>query len=149
MQLTRHTDFSLRVLIYLALIKENELVTISEISEHFNILKNHLTKVVNHLSQEGFIKTIRGKNGGIRLARKPNEINLGKVVRAMEMNMEIIDCAKPVCPLTGFCDLKGILNQAQQSFLTTLDKYTLADLNNQPQQVKSLLQWPVKESFQK
>lgn len=142
MQLTRHTDFSLRVLIYLSLIENEELATISEISEHFDIRRNHLTKVVNHLSQEDFIKTIRGKNGGIRLAKQTNEINIGKVVRAMEMNMEIIDCSKPVCPLTGFCDLKGILNEAQQAFLSTLDKYTLADLNNQPQQIKNLLSWP-------
>lgn len=142
MQLTRHTDFSLRVLIYLSLKENEELVTINEISEHFSILKNHLTKVVNHLSQQGFIKTIRGKNGGIRLALKTDEINLGNVVRAMEASMEIIDCSKPLCPLTGYCELKGILNEAQQAFLSTLDKYTLADLINQPQKMKNLLHWP-------
>ena len=142
MQLTRHTDFSLRVLIYLSLKENEELVTINEISEHFNILKNHLTKVVSHLSQQNFITTVRGKNGGIRLAQKPDKINLGNVIRAMEVNLEIIDCSKPLCPLTGYCELKSILNEAQQSFLSTLDKYTLADLNNQAQQIKTLLHWP-------
>jgi len=143
MQLTRHTDFSLRVLIYLSLNKNEKLVTINEISSHFNILKNHLTKVVNNLSQQGFIKTTRGKNGGISLALRADEINLGDVVRATEVNMKIIDCSKPPCPLTGFCELKNILNEAQQNFLNTLDKYTLADLNTQEQIFKNLLHYPI------
>ena len=142
MQLTRHTDFSLRVLIYLSLNTDRELCTINEISEHFNIIKNHLTKVVNHLSHEGFIKTVRGKYGGLHLAKKPNEIKLGDVVKAMEVNLDIIDCAKPICPLKNHCDLKDILNEASSSFFNTLNNYTLADLNKQPETVKSLLHWP-------
>lgn len=139
MQLTRHTDFSLRVLIYLSLNKPEELVTINEISDHFEILKNHLTKVVNHLAQKGYLETVRGKNGGLRLARHPAEIKLGDVVRSMEMNLDVVDCSKPLCPLINNCKLKRILNEAKQSFLKTLDNYTIQDLNEEPEIIKSLL----------
>ena len=142
MQLTRHTDFSLRVLIYLSLNENQELVTINEISEHFDIIKNHLTKVVNNLSQKGFIQTVRGKNGGLRLAKKINEIKLGDVVQAMEQNLDVIDCSKPLCPLNNNCELKSILNEAKHSFLKTLNNYTLADLNSKPEKMKNLLHWP-------
>lgn len=139
MQLTRHTDFSLRVLIYLSLNKSDELVTINEISEHFEILKNHLTKVVNHLAQKGYIETVRGKNGGIRLARNPADIKLGDVVQSMEMNLDVVDCSKPLCPLINNCKLKRILNEAKQSFLKTLNHYTIGDLSEEPETIKSLL----------
>lgn len=142
MQLTRHTDFSLRVLIYLSLNKSGELITINEISEHFEILKNHLTKVVNHLAQKGYIETIRGKNGGIRLARKPETIKLGDVVQSMEMNLDVVDCSKPLCPLVNNCKLKHILNEAKQSFIKTLNNYTIDDLNVEPEIIKSLLHFP-------
>ena len=142
MQLTRHTDFSLRVLIYLSLNKNEELVTINEISEHFDILKNNLTKVVNHLSQKGFIDTIRGKNGGLRLAKRPNKIKLGDVIESMEMNLDIVDCSKPICPLNNNCELKNILNEAKLSFFKTLNNYTLADLNRKPEMIKNLLHYP-------
>lgn len=139
MQLTRHTDFSLRVLIYLSLNKSEELVTINEISEHFEILRNHLTKVVNHLAQKGYIETIRGKNGGLRLAKKPADIKLGDVVRSMEMNLDVINCSKPLCPLINNCKLKCILNEAKHSFLKTLNNYTIEDLNEEPETIKNLL----------
>lgn len=139
MQLTRHTDYSLRVLIYLSLNKSEDLITINEISEHFEILKNHLTKVVNHLAQKGYIETVRGKNGGIRLATLPSNIKLGDVVRSMEMNLEVVDCSKPLCPLINNCKLKRILNEAKQSFLNTLDNYTIEDLNEEPETIKNLL----------
>ncbi len=141
MQLTRHTDFSLRVLIYLSLNK-SELVTINEISEHFNIIKNHLTKVVNHLSQKGYIKTIRGRNGGLRLAKRPDEIKLGEVIQSMEVNLDVVNCSKSLCPLNNNCELKAILNEAKFSFLETLNKYTLADLNKKPEIIKNLLHFP-------
>lgn len=139
MQLTRHTDFSLRVLIYLSLNKTEELVTINEISDHFEILKNHLTKVVNHLAQKGYVETIRGKNGGLRLAKKPADIKLGDVVQSMEMNLDVVDCSKPLCPLINNCKLKHILNEAKHSFLKTLNNYTVEDLNTEPEIIKSLL----------
>jgi len=139
MQLTRHTDFSLRVLIYLSLNKTEELVTINEISDHFEILKNHLTKVVNHLAQKGYVDTVRGKNGGLRLAKKPTDIKLGDVVQSMEMNLDVVDCSKPLCPLINNCKLKQILNEAKRSFLKTLNNYTIEDLNTEPEIIKNLL----------
>jgi len=139
MQLTRHTDFSLRVLIYLSLNKTEELVTINEISDHFEILKNHLTKVVNHLAQKGYVDTVRGKNGGLRLAKKPADIKLGDVIQSMEMNLDIVDCSKPLCPLINNCKLKQILNEAKRSFLKTLNNYTIEDLNTEPEIIKNLL----------
>lgn len=142
MQLTRHTDFSLRVLIYLSLNENEELVTINEISEHFDILKNHLTKVVHHLSQQGFINTTRGKNGGLRLAKRPDEIKLGDVVQSMEINLDVVNCSKPSCPLMNNCELKNILNEAKFAFLKILNNYTLADLNKKPEIIKNLLHFP-------
>jgi len=139
MQLTLHTDFSLRVLIYLSLNKSGELVTINEISDHFEMLKNHLTKVVNHLAQKGYVDTVRGKNGGLRLAKKPADIKLGDVIQSMEMNLDIVDCSKPLCPLINNCKLKQILNEAKRSFLKTLNNYTIEDLNTEPEIIKSLL----------
>lgn len=142
MQLTRHTDFSLRVLIYLSLNKTDELVTINEISKHFEILKNHLTKVVHHLAQKGYVETVRGKNGGLRLARNASDIKLGEVIQSMEMNLDVVDCSKPLCPLINNCKLKNILNEAKQSFIKTLNNYTIADLNSQPETMKNLLHFP-------
>ena len=142
MQLTRHADFSLRVLIYLSLNKSEKLVTINEISEHFDILKNHLTKVVHRLAQKGYIETIRGKNGGLRLAKNPSDIMIGDIVKAMETNMDVVDCSKPLCPLVNHCELKSILNEAKLSFISTLNKYSLADLNKKPDMMKNLLHFP-------
>ncbi len=139
MQLTHHTDFSLRVLIFLSLQDKNTLVTINEIANHFNILKNHLTKVVNNLSRHGYINTVRGKNGGIRLAKSADSINLGEIVQTMETNTEVVNCQKPACPLNNHCELKNILNEAQAAFFQTLEKYTLADIIQQPATIINLL----------
>lgn len=141
MQLTRYTDYSLRVLIFLALQKNRQLVTISDIAEHFQITRNHLVKVVNRLGQLGYVETLRGKGGGLRLNRAPETIHIGQVVRDMEANLDIIDCDKPPCPLQGACTLKGILNQAKSAFLQALDEHTLAELTTRPQQLRTLLHW--------
>jgi len=142
MQLTKHTDFSLRVLIFLSLQEDNSLVTIDDIAEHFNILKNHLTKIVHKLSKYGYVKTVRGKNGGICLARSPDQMNLGAIIKEMETNTEIVNCEKPACPLHMNCVLKGVLNEAQLAFFTTLEQYTLADISKPQQKIKNLLSWP-------
>lgn len=146
MQLTHYTDYSLRVLIFLTLQEDERLVTINEIAEHFSIARNHLIKVVQRLGQLGYVQTVRGKGGGIRIGKAPAEIGIGAVVRDMEANLEIIDCSKPPCPLTGHCELKGILDEASQAFLTVLDRYTLAELKRQPQQIQQLLDWPPKNA---
>ena len=143
MQLTHYTDYSLRVLIFLTLQKDDRLVTINEIAEHFSIARNHLIKVVQRLGQLGYVQTVRGKGGGIRIGMAPEKIIIGSVVRDMEANLQIIDCSKPPCPLVSHCALKGILNQAMAAFLQTLDQHTLAGLTLKPQQLKTLLDWDI------
>lgn len=129
MQLTLHTDYALRVLIYLAQ-KEDELATISEIADFYLVSRNHLVKVVHHLAQENFIHTTRGKHGGIRLARAPKLISIGEVVRRMEPNFDIVECfnnSNQPCKVSPVCTLKEVLHQAGNQFLTLLDQYSVAD----------------------
>ncbi|MEH6357908.1 MAG: Rrf2 family transcriptional regulator [Pseudomonadales bacterium] len=131
MQLTRHTDYAFRVLIYLCSEQGEQLAKASEIAEVFDVSLNHLAKVVHQLGKAGFITTLRGKYGGIRLAREPQEISLGAVVRAMEVTLDPVNCSQPVCRLRTNCRLKSILNRAMESFVSTLDGYTLADVSQQ------------------
>ena len=138
MQLTRHTDYAFRVLIYLSSVEEDKLSTVGEIAEIFQVPINHLTKVVQQLGKAGFIITLRGKNGGIRLAHDPESILLGSVVRAMEATLDPVNCSQPLCRLKINCRLKPILNRAIQSFIETLDEYTLADIS-QNKEVQTLL----------
>jgi Rrf2 family nitric oxide-sensitive transcriptional repressor len=127
MQLTRHTDYSLRILIYLA-IHEGERVTLMEIAEAFGISPNHLGKVLQGLTTMGIVQSFRGKNGGMALARSPETIRVGEVVRTMESTLEIIDCNSPPCPIVPQCQLKGALNEARDAFLSVLDRFTVAEL---------------------
>jgi Rrf2 family nitric oxide-sensitive transcriptional repressor len=130
MHLTRFTDYSLRVLIYLGL-HPSDLATISEIAQNYSISHNHLMKVVRTLAASGYIETLRGKGGGMRLARPPELINVGDVVRDTEENLDIVECfndSNTGCPLLPSCALKSVLTEARKSFLATLDLYTLADL---------------------
>lgn len=132
MQLTRFTDYSLRVLIYLAA-NRDRLSTISEIAGSYRISENHLMKVVNHLATIGYVGTVRGKGGGMRLSRAPHLINIGEVVRDCEDNMDIVECFNPrtrTCPLLPSCILKSALGAARKSFLATLDTYSLQDIVN-------------------
>jgi Rrf2 family nitric oxide-sensitive transcriptional repressor len=129
MRLTQYTDYSLRVLIYLAFKKE-ENVTISELADFYKISRNHLVKVVHNLGLNGYIQTIRGKNGGLRLAHPANEIIVGDVVRSMEPDFNLLECFNPAedqCVITRACALKSVLFGARDIFLQELDKYTLAD----------------------
>jgi len=141
MQLTRYTDYSLRVLMYLAVHPER-LATITEISTAYDISRNHLVKVVHELGTLGFIQTQRGKQGGIRLAHTPADINVGEVVRKVEKNLNIVNCTEPKCPILPACDLRGILFQARDAFMAVLDDYTLADLikGQRTSQLKKLLE---------
>lgn len=130
MQLTLYTDYSLRVLIYLAT-KENSLSTIDEISSKFSISKNHLTRVVHKLGERGIIKTIRGKGGGICLAQLPKDINLGRILKEMENHFDLVECfhkEKNNCIISAVCTLKGVLYEARQAFFKVLDGKTLADV---------------------
>ena len=131
MQLTAHTDYALRVLMYLT-IHPQQLVTIGELAEFFDISKNHLVKVVHNLGLKGFIHTVRGKGGGICLARPPQQINVGQVVRQIEGHFQIAECFNPqkqgLCAIHSQCGLKGLLSDAAEQFLQVLDGAVLADL---------------------
>lgn len=128
MQLTRYTDYSLRVLIYLAVYPEAR-VTITDIAQRYNISRNHLVKVVHYLANQGYILTTRGRHGGMGLAKKPEEINVGEVVRATEGTLEVIDCFTPNhCTILPSCVLRGVLMEARNHFMAVLDRYSLADL---------------------
>lgn len=138
MHLTRHSDYALRVLIYLALNKE-EICNISEIAQSFNVSRNHLVKVVHQLVRLGYIHSIRGRGGGIELSRAPGEIRVGEVVRKTEKNLEVINCRKPYCPILPSCRLKRALNDATAAFLQTLDSWTLADLTRDKTRLRNLM----------
>lgn len=138
MQLTRHTDYAIRTLMYLAEHSGPERVQIQSVCEYFSISQNHLSKVVNSLAKHGFIDSQRGRGGGICLGKSPTEIKLGDIIRLMEASLNPIDCNKPPCVLRNGCQFKGIINEAMQAFLATLDNYTLADINDQDLQVLRL-----------
>jgi len=140
MRLTLHTDFALRVLIQVGL-NDGKLTTIKDIAQTFDISKAHLMKVVNDLSQKGYLDTVRGRNGGIRLMREPRSINIGQVVRDTENQLDIIGCLehKGYCPIQRVCVLRGVLRNATDAFLAVLDAYTLADLIKPQRALSSIL----------
>jgi len=133
MHITRYTDYSLRVLIYLAA-EGDRLATIQEIADSYDISKNHLMKVVHQLNKKGYIETIRGKKGGMRLHMAPEDINIGILIRETEQDLNIVECfsSKNACKITPVCGLKGMFNEALKAFLEVLDKYTLADVVRDP-----------------
>lgn len=124
MQLTRHTDYALRVLIHLA-VSPTGRATIADIADAYGLSRNHLMKVVHHLGQGDFIITQRGRGGGFSLARPPAEIMLGAVIRHTETDMNLADCGS--CALRPACGLSGILKAATNAFLAVLDQHSLAD----------------------
>ena len=132
MRLTNFTDYSLRVLIYLGAHRTDaRLATIGDIAAAYAISGNHLRKVVHHLAQGGYIETTRGKGGGMRLARAPEEINIGTVVRGTEEDFAMVECfedGNQDCPITPVCALPPVLVRALQAFFRELDGHTLADL---------------------
>lgn len=129
MHITRYTDYSLRVLIYLAN-NNDELATINQIAQSYNISKNHLMKIVQQLNLKGYLLAIRGKNGGIKLNRPASEINIGALVREVEERNNLVECFGPdnKCVITPSCQLKNMFAEAQESFFKTLDNYVLEDL---------------------
>ena len=140
MRLTLHTDFALRVLIQVGL-NGGKLTTIKDIAQTFDISKTHLMKVVNDLSQKGYLDTVRGRNGGIRLMRDARDINIGQVVRDTEHQLDVIGCMrhKDYCPIERVCVLRGALRDATEAFLAVLDDHSLADLIKPRRVLSSLL----------
>jgi len=134
MKLSLFSDYSLRVLMYAAL-KEGPFL-LDDVTGAYGISRNHLAKVVNRLSQLGYLSTQRGRGGGIRLAQSPGEIRIGKLLRATEEQAVFVECFDPAtnsCPLIGSCQLKGVLAQALHEFYRSLDRKTLEDLVTGPQ----------------
>jgi Rrf2 family nitric oxide-sensitive transcriptional repressor len=136
MQLTLFTDYGLRSLMFLA-VQPEHLCSVREIAEHYQISRNHLVKVVHRLAQLGYVDTVKGKGGGIRLARDPRELRLGELVRRMEPNMHLVECFDPdrnQCRITEVCRLKHVLFSANTAFFDALDQHTLADIvqNREP-----------------
>ncbi len=130
MRLTVHTDYALRVLMYLALCGER-LATIPEIARTFAISEAHLTKVVHNLAGHGYVETTRGRGGGLRLARPPEAITVGRVVRRLESDFRLVECFDPAsnaCTIAGPCGLQPALGEAIAAFLAVLDRYTIASL---------------------
>lgn len=142
MHITRYTDYSLRVLMYLA-VQGDRLATIQEIADSYEISKNHLMKVVHQLNKKGYIETVRGKKGGMRLHMAPEEINVGILVRETEHDLSIVEChsSKNACKISPVCGLQPVFKEALQAFLAVLDKYTLKDVMKdqyQPQLLRLL-----------
>lgn len=141
MRLTVYTDYSLRVLMYVAL-RPDRMVTISEIATSYGISRNHIMKVVYELGVGGYIETVRGQNGGMRLAKTPQDIGLGDVVRRCEPDMALVPCFEPLhaaCVITPACKLKRALQRARDSFMSVLDEYSLADLTENREALSALL----------
>jgi Rrf2 family nitric oxide-sensitive transcriptional repressor len=143
MRLSSYSDYALRILIYLA-VQPDELPTIGEIAERHGISKNHLMKVAHQLGQGGYIETVRGRGGGLRLGRAPEQIRLGDVIRFTEQDLAIVECMGEdnLCRLTPACTLRGVLGEALQAFLAVLDDYTLADIVRQRRTLSALLGLP-------
>jgi Rrf2 family nitric oxide-sensitive transcriptional repressor len=141
MKLTAFTDYSLRVLIYLAA-EPGRRATVSEICAAFGIKENHLTKVVHHLGRRGWIETTRGKGGGLSLARPAKDICVGHVVRDTEGQAAPAECfsaEESSCAIVRCCRLKGVLAEAVSAFHSVLDRYTLADITCNSQELSGIL----------
>lgn len=142
MRLTLYTDYSLRVLLYLGARNIEDLSTIKEISDAYGISKNHLMKVTHELGKLGYIETVRGRGGGIRLALKPKDIVIGKLVRQTEEDFYLVDCFNPEsvgCIISPVCSLKGALNKALHAYIAVLDEYTLDDFLHSKDELAALL----------
>ena len=141
MHLSVYTDYSLRLLMYLAG-REEAPTTIAEAAAHLRVSRNHLMKIVFRLGRGGYIRTLRGKSGGFRLARPPTEIGLGDVVRFTEADMALVPCfetGKAACTFLPDCELRRALEGALAAFAQALDQYSIADLTRKQSPLRGLL----------
>jgi Rrf2 family nitric oxide-sensitive transcriptional repressor len=141
MRLTTFTDYCLRVLMHVGAAPD-ALVTIDEIAGSYGISRNHLMKVVFRLSQLGYLATVRGKGGGMRLAKAPDQINIGRLVRQTEEDLSLVECfvgREQQCRIASVCVLRNALGEALNAFLDVLDGYTLADLLKPKRRIAQLL----------
>jgi Rrf2 family nitric oxide-sensitive transcriptional repressor len=141
MQLNAFTDYALRVLVYAAAHPGDRCLT-ADVATAFGISRHHVVKVVNELQHLGYIETTRGRTGGFTLARPPEQIRVGDVVRRTETAMVLVECfdrSTNACPLAHACGLKGALAEAFKSFLAVLDRYTIADMVATPRWTSALI----------
>ncbi|WP_319484386.1 Rrf2 family transcriptional regulator [uncultured Cohaesibacter sp.] len=141
MRLTQHSNYAMRLLMYCAL-KPEHTVRLAEIAGAYDISGHHLNKIAQRLVHIGAIQAIRGRNGGIRLAKDPKDINIGEIIRQTEENMIIVECFSEetnTCPLISQCKFRMLLQDALAAFLKVLDAYTLADMVSHPDCLKPLL----------
>ena len=141
MRLTFYSDYSLRLLMYAAL-RPDTLITIQEVAKAYGISKNHLTKVAFDLGRAGFLETVRGRSGGLRLGCRPEEIGLGAVLRITEARSVLVECFNAKTNsrvISAPCRLKGVLNRALKAYFAVLDEYTLADLTDKNPALARLL----------
>jgi Rrf2 family transcriptional regulator, nitric oxide-sensitive transcriptional repressor len=130
LRLTQYSNFTLRILQFLAL-RAPEIATVDDVARAHRISKAHLVKAAYDLSQRGYIETLRGRNGGMRLARKAEDITVGEIIRWTEAPLELVECFNPdtsTCPLQGHCHLSRGIQRALRAFLSVLDDLTIADI---------------------
>ena len=128
MKLTKQTDHSFRVLMFLATRNNDQLATIAQVTQVFDLSKDSVMKIVQRLAKAGIIEAVRGKSGGMRLAKMPKEINLREVVELTEPSLSPVNCEQPMCKIRSGCQLAGILFDATEVFLQHIGQYTLADV---------------------
>ncbi|AET89419.1 MULTISPECIES: Rrf2 family transcriptional regulator [Caballeronia] len=144
MRLTDYTDYALRVLLYLS-VRPSGLSTIQEISDAYGISKNHLMKIVQQLGELGWVETVRGRNGGLRIAARTNDLTIGEIVRKTESDFAIVGCfaerdtAAQRCVIQPHCRLRGVLAAARDAFLAELDKHTIGELAHPANELAALL----------
>jgi Rrf2 family nitric oxide-sensitive transcriptional repressor len=145
MRLTDYTDYSLRVLLYLC-VRPSGLSTIQEISDAYGISKNHLMKIVQQLGELGWVETVRGRNGGLRLSSRSRELTIGDIVRKTESDFALVGCfadqedaTRPRCVIQPNCRLRGVLAAARDAFLAELDKHTVGELAQPANELARLL----------
>lgn len=140
MRLTLHSDYALRLMMLLA-VEDDKLHTIESVADRYNISYNHLMKVAQKLAQSGYVESVRGRGGGLKLARETVEINIGQIVRMTEDNFNIVECFdkdKNTCQLASFCTLRMTLHEAFSAFIKVLDQYSLHDLVSKPHMYKGM-----------
>jgi len=140
MQLTLHTDYALRVLIYLKS-HEPQAASVGKIAQAYGISQNHLAKVAQQLVQHRWVRSTRGRGGGLSITAAADTVTIGDVVRALETNRSVVEClgGHSTCPIEPACGLKRAMRQATEAFLASLDQYVLSDLIRSPKRMRALL----------
>jgi Rrf2 family nitric oxide-sensitive transcriptional repressor len=140
MQLTQHTDYALRLLIYLKT-HEDQTASVGQIARAYGISQHHLAKVAQQLVQHGWVLSTRGRGGGLSLAEAADRVTIGDVVRALEVNRSVVECLgeHSTCPIEPACGLKRAMRQATDAFLASLDQYVLSDVIRSPKRMRALL----------